>query len=206
MKQVMFILIVSLVCMPLMAQPAAGKFFIGGHLSLYGTIDKSKDGNTTQKDGSTTYITILPVGGYFLSDRIAVGAGIGSDTQIDKDPQSLIEKSTTSKMVFNPFGRYYLISGTGGIFAEASMGFSFGKNKTYSEDEVDSENVFGYSALISPGVYYYITPRLALEAKFGWFGFMTNVTNLGDDEKEMQNTFGTDLSPDSLFFGLTFTL
>lgn len=206
MKKVTFIVIVCLVSLPLMAQPAGGKFFIGGHFSLYGTVDKTKNGSTTEKDGSTTYFTLTPLLGYFLNDRIAVGAGIGFDTQIDKNPQSTNYKNTTSKMVFNPFGRYYLISGTGGIFAEASMGYSFGKNKNYTDAAVDEENVFGFSALISPGVYYYITPRLALEAKFGWFGFMSEVTNPGNDQKDIHNTFGLDLSPDSFIFGLTFTL
>ncbi len=206
MRQLTFIAIACLVCAPLMAQPAGGKFFIGGHLSLYGTVDKSKDGNTTEKDESSTYITVMPLGGYFLNDRVAVGAGVGLDTQIDKYPQSTIEKSTTSKMVFTPFGRYYLVSGTGGIFAEASMGFSFGTNKTFSNDVTDTQNVFGFSALISPGVYYYITPRLALEAKFGWFGFMSDATDLGNDQKDVHSTLGLDLSPDSFIFGLTFKL
>ena len=206
MKIITFIAIAWLVCIPLLAQPTGGKFFIGGHFSLYGTIDKSKNGSASEKNGSTTYFTIMPVGGFFLNDRIAVGAGLGYDTQIVKDPQSTIEKSTTSKFVFTPFGRYYLISGTGGIFAEASMGYSFGTNKTFTSDVIDTENVFGFSALLSPGVYYYVTPRLAIEAKFGWFGFMSNVTKTGNDQKDIQNSFGIDLSPDSFIFGLTFTL
>lgn len=192
--------------MPLLAQPAGGKFFIGGHFSLYGTIDKSKNGSTTEKNGSTTYFTIMPVGGYFINERIAVGARIGFDTQIDKDPQSTIEKTTTSKMVFAPFGRYYLVSGTGGIFAEASMEYSFGKNKTFTNEVIDTENVLGFSALLSPGVYYYVTPRLAIEAKFGWFGFMSDVTKTDNDQKHIHNSFGIDFSPDSFIFGLTFTL
>jgi hypothetical protein len=206
MKQITFIAIVSLVCMPVLAQPTGGKFFFGGHFSLYGTVNKSKSGSTTVKDGSTTYITILPLGGYFLNDRVAVGAGIGFDSQIEKDPQSTVEKTTTSKMVFAPFGRYYLISGRGGIFAEATLNFSPGKNKTYTNDVIDTEKIFGFSVLLSPGVYYYVTPKLALEAKFGWLGFMTNVTNTGNDHKDIQNSFGVDLSPDSFIFGLTFTI
>ncbi len=196
----------GLITMSVMAQPVPGKFFIGGHFSLYGTVNKSKSGSTTEKDGSTTYFTVMPLGGYFLTDRISVGAGIGFDSQVEKDPQSTIEKSTTSKLVFTPFGRYYLISGRGGIFAEASMGYSIGTNKTYTQESTDTENVFGFSALLSPGVYYYFTPKLALEAKFGWFGFMSNVTKTDNDQKDIQNTFGIDLSPDSFIFGLTFTL
>jgi hypothetical protein len=206
MKQVTFIVIAWLLSIPLMAQPTGNKFFIGGHFSLYGTVDKSKDGSTTEKDGSTTYFTVMPVGGYFLNDRVAVGAGVGFDLQIDKDPQSTIEKRTYSNMVLNPFGRYYLIYGQGGIFAEASMGFSFGKNKTFSDEMTETDNVFGFSALLSPGVYYYVTPKIAIEAKFGWFGFRSDVTGQGDDNRDIQNSFGIDLSPDSFIFGLTFIL
>jgi hypothetical protein len=206
MKKITFIVIVGLVCMPLMAQPTGGKFFVGGHFSLYSTVNKSKNGSTTEKGVSDTYFTLMPVGGYFLNDKIAVGAGIGFDTQIEKDPGSTIEKYTTSKVVFNPFGRYYLISGTGGIFIEASMGYSFGTHKTFTADVIDTEHEFGFSVLLSPGVYYYITPRLALEAKFGWVGFISDVTNTGNDQKDIHNSFGMDLSPDSFIFGLTFTL
>jgi hypothetical protein len=206
MKQIMFITIACLVCMPIMAQPTGGKFFIGGHFSLYSTTNKSKNGSTTEKGLSDTYFTIMPVGGYFLNDKIAVGAGIGYDTQIEKNPGSTLDKYTTSKIVFNPFGRYYLISGIGGIFIEASMGYSFGKNKTHFNDVTDTENEFGYFAVLSPGVYYYVTPRLALEAKLGWLGFNGNVTKRANDQKDIRNSFGTDLSPDSFIFGLTFTL
>jgi outer membrane protein len=206
MKQLTFIGIAWLICMPIMAQPVGGKFFIGGHLSLYGTVDKSKIGSTTEKDGSTTYFTFMPVAGYFLNERVAVGAGIGFDTQIYKDPQSTIEKTTTSKMVFSPFGRYYLVSGKGGIFAEASMGLSLGTNKSFTSDVTDTQNVLGFSALVSPGVYYYVTPKIALEAKFGWVGFMSTVTKFDNDQKDIHNSFGFDLSPDSFIFGLTFML
>jgi hypothetical protein len=206
MKQITFIGIAWLVCLPLIAQPTGGKFFIGGHFSFYSTVNKSKSGSTTEKGLSDTYFTIMPVGGYFLSDKIAVGAGVGFDTQIEKDPGSNIDKYTNSKIVFNPFGRYYLISGTGGIFAEASMGYSFGTNKTFTADVTDTQHEFGFSALVSPGVYYYVTPRLALEAKFGWVGFMSDVTKTGDDQKDIRNSFGIDLSPDSFIFGLTFIL
>ena len=42
MKKISFIVIVSLVSMSVMAQPVPGKFFIGGHFSLYGTVKDKK--------------------------------------------------------------------------------------------------------------------------------------------------------------------
>jgi hypothetical protein len=115
-----------------------------------------------------------------------------------------MDKAVESTFVINPFGRYYLISGTGGLFAEASVYNGFGSNKEYDETETLKESVFDFSAGISPGVYYYVTSRLSLEAKFGWLGFETSVT--GDDEsKDITNYFGLNISPDSFTFGLTYT-
>ena len=83
---------------------------------------------------------------------------------------------------------------------EASIGHLFGANKTYTTDVTDTEKVMGFSLLISPGVYYYITPKLALEAKFGWFGFRNEVAKPGNDVKDIQNTFGVKFPPDSFCF------
>jgi hypothetical protein len=35
---------------------------------------------------------------------------------------------------------------------------------------------------------------------------VTEVTKKGNDQKDIRNSFGIDLSPDSFIFGLTFTL
>jgi hypothetical protein len=206
MKRVMILTIICLAAWPLMAQPEAGKLFLGGNARAYSYMNRTKNGSTTQNQGSTTYLTLMPLGGYFLSSKIAVGAGIGIDSQIDKNPQSVTDKTVRTTFEFSPFGRYYLISEKGGLFLQVTLSSGFGSNKSYTGNNIDKQHTMSFSALLSPGVYYYITPKLALEATFGWFGFTHYVTKPGNDVKDIQNSVGFDVTPDSFSFGLTFML
>ncbi len=190
----------------LQAQPSAGNLFVGGSVGFSISIDKTKSGGTTHKDETTHNITLLPMAGYFLSDRIAMGARLGIDAEITKAPDNVLEKSTVTSFVINPFGRYYLISGTGGLFAEASVVVAPGSEKDHFEDETNTYNTMFFSVGLAPGVYYYISEKLALEAKFGWFGFETSADETGTNTKDINNFFGLDISPDQFSFGLTYTL
>jgi len=190
----------------LQAQPSAGNLFVGGSVGFSTSIDKTKSGGTTHKDATTLNITVLPMAGYFLSDRIAVGARLGVDAEITKRPDNVLEKSTNTSFVINPFGRYYLISDKGGLFAEASVMVAPGSTKNHFENTTTKSNTMFFSVGVAPGVYYYITEKLALEAKFGWLGFETNVSESGNDVKDINNFFGLDISPDQFSFGLTYTL
>ena len=206
MKRIQLIAIAWLSGLSIMAQPAPGKLFFGGTLNAYSVVNKSKNGGSTEKDGTTNHMTILPMAGYFLSDRIALGLRLGVDDLVDKTPGGSPDKVSTVTFVINPFARYYLISGTGGLFVEASMNTGIGSTKNYYATNTNTENVTDFSLGVSPGVYYYITGRLAIEAKFGWLGFESNVTKPGEDVKYIQNTFGLKLSPDYFIFGVTYTL
>jgi outer membrane protein len=190
----------------LMAQPGAGKLFIGGHLSASTNVSKTKSGSTTEKNGTTNYLSIMPMAGYFLSEKIAVGASLGVGATIYKNPNASPDKVSTVNFVFSPFARYYLISGTGGLFVEASVSTGIGTSKSYYDTVTDTENNLDFSFGVAPGAYYYITPKLALEAKFGWLGFESFVSKPGGDVKDINNNFGLRLTPDSFSFGLTYTL
>jgi outer membrane protein len=205
MKRILFSFIFLGVAVYAQAQPAAGNFFVGGSFSISSSSEKSKFDGTTNTDNVSTEISVLPKAGYFLSDKIAVGAGIGVVTTIDKAPDSNPDKQVSNSFLFRPFGRYYLISGTGGIFAEATMGMQIGKEKTYYETTTEESNLVGFTAGIAPGVYYYITPQLGLEATFGFFGFIYQSTKYEDDSKDIRTGGGIDISPSSFTFGLTYT-
>ncbi len=205
MKHVITLSVFVFMALAMNAQPAAKNFFVGGVFDFHATTDKAKAGSTTHVDQKTTRFTIVPLAGYFLSDKLAVGSGLGFDAVMNKYPGGNPEKSTSSQVIINPFARYYLISGTGGIFAEASAGIGIGKNKYVYTDHTDESDLMSFSIGISPGVYYYITPKLALEAKFGWLGFDSFSTKVGDS-KTINSGFEFNLAPSSLSFGFTYVL
>jgi outer membrane protein len=205
MKRVLVIFIFAAAGLAAQAQPASGQLFVGGDIGFYGYTQKSKSGSTTTDERSYSAITIMPLAGYFLTDKLAVGAQIGITSGINKNPDGNPEKITNFQFRFEPFGRYYLISGTGGIFAEASVGFGVGKSKYVYEDDTQETNLTSFTAGISPGVYYYIFPKFALEAQFGWFGFSSEMEKDGD-EKQIENDFGFNFYSHGISLGFIYTL
>jgi len=205
MKRIIILAFIVLAGYSAMAQPAAGKLFVGGNFSIYTQTNKEKSEGTTHEDYTETGFDILPMAGYFLSDRLAVGAQLGVSSSIYKDPDVLADKQTSTVFRINPFGRYYLISGTGGLFAEASFGLGIGTTKYFYEATTSQYDRMMLSAGVAPGVYYYFTPKLALEGKFGWFGFSSDVRKDGDN-KDILNEFGLNINPSTFSFGLTYTL
>lgn len=191
--------------MSLMAQPAAGKVFVGGDLLFAKATQKDKSDNTTSVTQEITQVQILPMAGYFLSDKFAIGTQLGLSTNVMKAPDGFATKKTYTGIVFKPFARYYLISGTGGLFAEGYIGLENGNNKYETElgDYKTKYNLFETG--IAAGAYYYISPKLALECKIGNLGYSSETVTDEDDDKEISNTFGLDLGLSSLYFGLTFS-
>jgi outer membrane protein len=204
MKNILVILTLILSSLPANAQPAGGKIFLGGNLGFSYTSQKTVyDGNSNVTLKRISY-SVLPVAGYFLSDKIAVGAQLGISGSSEK-PLSYEngQVNTTTMFYIGPLFRYYLISGTGGIFAEATINFGTGSDKrTYDNDILNTKDkLTSLSAGIAPGLYYYITPAISLEAKIGWLGYQTDIKKHEDDSKNTNSEFGFDLSPDLFFLG-----
>ncbi len=205
MKRVLITFIVTAIGYGLFAQPGAGKIFIGGDIGIYGNAAKTKIGGTTSDGTKTTYITILPKAGYFLSEKLAVGAQLGVNATIINYPGDNPDKSTEAQFQIMPFARYYLISGTGGIFAEGGVGVGFGKRNTVYPTTTAETNLTSFRIGITPGVYYYVIPKLALEATFGWFGLSSEIDKSGD-QKNINNSFGFNAYSTGISLGFTYTL
>ncbi|HJZ39701.1 MAG TPA: hypothetical protein VJ203_04995 [Bacteroidales bacterium] len=206
MKRIMFVIIMLAAGLYAGAQPVAGKFFVGGSLNIWASTDKSKVDGITFTDEKSFNFDFNPRLGYFVSDRIAAGIGLGFSNSVTKFPDDIPDKSTSSRFYFEPFLRYYLISGKAGIFAEASVGTYVGKNKLYYDTTTDEWNNLGIFAGVSPGVYYFITEKLALEAWIGWIGIETDVDKFSDDDKDIYTEFQMSLYPSNISLGLKFIL
>lgn len=187
------------------AQPEAGKIFLGGDVGIFSSSQKYKFDGTVTDEQQTTSFTFLPKAGYFLSEKLAVGIQTGISSIISKYPGDNLHKTSNTSFIFKPFGRYYLTTGTGGIFAEAGLGLSAGKSKDFYDDRTDESNVTALSIDFSPGVYYFITPSIALEAKFGVFGFSTQIQKDGD-ARLVNNNFVFEIFPAGISFGASFLL
>lgn len=205
MKHTFALVTAVMTCVALQAQPDARQLFIGGNIGIYGDSEKFKDGGNIANEQSNTSMDLLPKAGYFFSDRLAAGIQTGISSSVSKFPEDDPDKRSSFIFILAPFGRYYLISKTGGLFAEASLEFGMGKRKTYNEAGTVETNLSTISAGVSPGVYYYITPKISLEAKFGWMGFSSETEKDGD-QKFIQNAGGLSIYATGFLFGVMFVL
>ena len=137
-------------------------------------------------DDKTTTFGIAPEVGYFISDRFAVGLGVGFN-YTSKD-----NRGTTSNVItwgVNPYARFYAVKADRfGFYLQG--GVSYASEKEESASEADTM----FYAGIKPGVSYSISDRFTINATFG---------NLGYFDNGHYSNFELSLSAATLAFGLT---
>lgn len=126
--------------------------------------------------GASVGLDLHPRVGYFFRDNIAVGALVNFGFNYAKS------QGTNINYGLNAFGRYYASNSQvelinhARLFAEANVGIN-GKNTIVTGKPNSSTNGLGIG--IGPGVAYFLTPNIGLEAlaKYnGIVGFGNSVT------------------------------
>jgi len=110
----------------------------------------------------TDSFTILPIIGTFVSPTVTVGLGAGyTSTKIGN-------ADALDAFILQPLARkYWSISDDFFIFGQADVPLMFGDGFT------------GYGFNLRPGIDYFVTKKLTLEATFGQFGY--NATEVDGD-------------------------
>ncbi len=113
--------------------------------------------SATTGDYKSTSININPNIGYFVMDKLAVGARIGFDYYKPKDVDASTEFSA------GPFVRYYFVDlgSKAKLFGHAQFGF--GSTKEGGGESVSSTNWGIYA-----GPAFFLNPSIALEATLGY--------------------------------------
>jgi hypothetical protein len=204
MKHLLFFSLLLFFAVTANSQPAAGKTFIGGDLGF--SMETDKTGTT--KNWTAYNIQVLPMVGRFISDKFAFGATLGINSLITKYPEYYYENLKTVDNTYGGgvFTRIYLISGTGGVFTEPSFTVGYVQNKITIGDQTTKGSAFSIYAGDVFGVYYYVTPKIAIEASYGWFGYSSVGTFDQNGDKHLTETLGFSFSPSTLSFGMTIML
>lgn len=214
MKRSLLSLLLIGICIISSSQVEKGKLFAGGNFGYNLTTDDTKADTGSVRNSTVNNLTILPSVGYFLSNRIALGIRTGINSRTEETPDAIMQKNVRSMFEISPFGRYYIwkygsgnglfsASGAVGLFTDVSFSARFGSEKHYIDDEILSQKISNLSCGISPGIFYYLTDKFSLEAKFGFFGYKSETL----DERSKRNiikSYGLNLSPDSFMFGINF--
>lgn len=203
-----------------MAQVSAGRIFLGGNLGF-----NSSGGKTTVKTSSTTVETKAPNvssfsiglgGGYLISDKLGVGLNFGFNSSTTKeDSTDYSYKETSSSFFVSPFLRYYLmLEDNFGFTGTFSVGISSGSSK----DELktggttvtnEGPKLSSLSVGITPGVIFFPSSKVGLEANIGFLGYSSNTSKTTQTNPDITTTttrgsFGLNVSSFTPIFNVGF--
>lgn len=155
-----------------------GNFMIGTGIG-FSTSDSEVDVNSPDGDfngdgGSSTQLNFSPGIGYFFANNFAFGVGmevIANRTSSQSDitePDSPVQQSENSDLLFGPFARYYVgVSDDKAFFLGATLGFGSSRDQFNSgngSSQTINNNIVTVG--IGPGFTVFSNSGFALEALF----------------------------------------
>lgn len=193
------------------AQTSQGTVSVQGSVNFTQNANKYDDTANRPDNNKDLYIRLSPSIGYFVTDGLELGLGIGVMRNVSRYMSESDEsKSKTQSINFSPYIRKYValtdqlhLHGTGFM----SVGFA---NRKYKEDEDASyemrEKSNEYSIGLYPGITYFATPKLGITATFGSLSYFRNedtpLNNPHSSATSISNGFAVNLSPSSVNLGI----
>jgi len=199
------------------AQTSQGTLTFGGGLGFTSSSSKGSikaGGTTTDFTGpSGSEFSIMPGVGYFVSDNLAVGLdlyfGSASDKEVDGDDY---EKVSASMLGVTPYLRYYIMpTETFGFTATFGIGFASGSTKFENKTggttvTADGAKVSDLEIGIRPGIVFFPTENIGLEASFGFVGFASSTSTLKIDDNTETKVSGSTIGLNANSISPTFSL
>lgn len=162
------------------AQTSAGAIAIGGTIGIATSGGKHKttaNGTTTTNDNpKSTSIRFVPNVSYFLSDKFALGLGVGytNSTSVRKEYNPDYQlKSSGPAIIVNPYAKYYIGLGEKTYFLlQGDLSLVFGKQKSQEwngtavvDKDPTNSTVIGIGVL--PGILFFPSEKIGIEFTLG---------------------------------------
>lgn len=182
MKKLFLTLIVALVSLT-----ASAQVYVGGEVGLW-----------RNTDDNFTNFTLAPEVGYNLSDKWAIGVGIGYEHNYS-NPGHIGDGDygKFNSIIANPYARWSFVK-FGPVSLMLDMGFGIGAIK----DKEADESYTAWNIGVKPGVKVSLAKNIDFIAHFGFLGYKD-----ADDELDLgtyAKGFGFRVDATSLNFGLNF--
>ncbi len=196
MKKVLFIAAFAAVSLTSSAQFAKGDSYISGNVGF--TSSSKKLNSTTTVLENKTDLSVSPNYGYFVTNNIAVGVGLGygmNTTKNDATGAKIVDGSTLSAGVF---ARYYTTPAKAfSFFGNLGVNYTSGTEKLPT-----SVKTTGFDVAIAPGISYFVSNRLAIESTIGSLGYSTKKRDVTG--AVASSDFGLNLNLSSIRFGAVY--
>lgn len=181
------------------AQEASTTGFAEGDLFMSGSFGYS---STKTGDVKSNEFSIAPRVGYFVTNNIAVGGQLGyvSGTDTEVDGMGGTFDVDTNVFTVGAFGRYYFTPARNFSFF-GHLGFDYATAKTETEGVDGEVKADGFQIALAPGISYFVSEHIALEATFGNLGYNTYEVDGAED-----STDSFELSADltNITFGILY--
>lgn len=181
------------------AQTAAGNIAIGGTLGVQLNSGKTTVGSTSVDKGKSSSITILPNVSYFLSDKLAIGLGIGYGSTSSTTSGTPSLKTTNSGFIVNPFAKYFISVGEkSSFFFKGGIDMNFGTTKSQKlnaagtgVEDNDPAKSTTIGVGVMPGFLFFPADNWGVELALGGnlIGYKTSTSKVGSNYKDTDNTF-----------------
>ena len=173
-----------------------GSGFAKGDVFMTGAVNFSSSKYTADGNFKENGFTIAPSIGFFVTENIALGAGISYNSTSVEEIEGA-DETKTSTIGFEVMGRYYFTPANQfSVFGQLSVG--------YASTDFDAADVkvngFGIGA--APGVSYFISDNFALEASWGVLSYASAKADVDGAEASNDFQFGLDLT--NINFGLVY--
>ena len=191
MKKLFILALASFIAFSISAQINASSWVLMGGAGYFQNTNKSESPNFNSE--VSTRSGVLDFGGmYLFTDNIGGGLTLNSSggTNYSGDNKA----SSWNTFGATLLGRYYspCMAPRFYFFGQADISFAGGSQKNYDDDgnEIadDKENlsVFGFG--IRPGISYFLTPAIMLEASFGALAWSQTTNTLDSDNRFKQTS------------------
>jgi hypothetical protein len=197
----------------------SGTVNLGGNLN-FGTSNQDFSSETNQNINKNTLFRIQPRFGYFVVNNVEIGIAldythVNQNSLQQRQPVTESENTTTTFGIIPYIRGYKSINKNLLLFVQGEIGYS----TIQSEFQNNSRNISTGSGNefrigIKPGITYFISKRMALEASLG--GLTYNNSNQDFESRNDDNTFNQSdssgnsfnfsINPSDFLFGLSIYL
>jgi hypothetical protein len=201
-----------------------GLMYLGGSIGFSGVGEKHEDSQGSEDGPKFTQFNILPEFGYVLNDNLAVALGVGyrnftykrTETGFfnneefdlkDKDGIFLIEPMLKWYKQIN--NRLYCMPSFGvnlGFGNSSMQSLEYNQDFTALEVVTDEYKEFIWGLSIRPALKYFVAEQFALSFAYGnlYYGSNTSTSKEDDSMKWTTNSYGIDLSLNSIQIGMLY--
>ena len=164
-------------------------------------------GVSSEKEADVTFsgFTFAPKAGYFVTNNIAIGLGLGFESSKEDNGVNRLNKDNAFSV--GAFGRYYFTPGSQfSIFGQ--LGFDITSTKSTEEVVIGPITTItefksnGFNVALAPGVNYFLSKHFAVEATWGILSYNTDKPDVAG--ADATNTFNLGLDLRSINLGLTY--